>query len=60
MIAIDQENNKHLMLIQMQHKKINYKRNLAQDTNANTTMILIIEGEKETILGFLQGIVRVL
>ena len=48
------------MLIQMQHKKINYKRNLAQDTNANTTMILIIEGEKETILDFLQGIVRVL
>ena len=36
-------------------QQINFKRNLAQDSDANMTTFLIIEEAKETILYVLQG-----
>ena len=48
------------MLIQKQYKKINFTGNLALDPTANTTMFIIIEKSKETVLNFSQGSVKVL
>ena len=39
-------------------EKINFTENL--DRAGNTTMLFIIEGEKETVLDFSQGTVKVL
>ena len=43
-------------------QQINFTRNLNQgrNINDNTTMFLIIEETKETVLGFSQGTVKVL
>ena len=41
-------------------QKINFTGNLAPDRTSNTTMFIIIEKSKETILNFSQGSVKVL
>ena len=62
MIAIDLSKQKAFGTVWKLIQQIIFTGNLnwGEDVNDNTTMILIIEEAKETILDFSQGIVKVL
>ena len=62
MIAIDLSKQQALDANQKPTQKINFKGDLnrRRNINDNTTMFLIIEEAKETILDFSQGTLKVL
>ena len=60
LVAIDFSKQQALDADPKAIQQINFTGNLARDPIANTTLFFIIEEEKETILGFSQGTVKML
>ena len=60
MITIDLSKQQSLDADPKAIEQINLTGNIAWEGNKDTTMFFIIDGAKETVLGFSQGTVRVL
>ena len=60
MITIDLSKQQSLDSDPKAIEQINLTGNITWEGNKDTTMFLIIDGAKETVLGFSQGTVRVL
>ena len=60
MIAIDLSKQQALDADPKAMQQIHFTGNLAQDSNANTTLFLVVKEGKETKLDFSNGTIRVL
>ena len=59
-MAVDLSKQQSLDVDPKAIQQVSFIGNITREENANTTMVLITEEAKETILDFLQGTVKVM